>query len=465
MRQAAADCSAAGRAGEGESDVMISAFDAGREALRWVSGAAVPADGGATWPETRAAGAESGDHLYGGTAGVLVALAEARLSGIADFDDHARAAAGRLRSLVAARPGGGTPSATSDAPAAADAAGGGDAADGGDNGFYTGLSGYAVALGAWASVSGDSQAAEAARGAVRSIAAVADRGQPVSAYQDLLSGEAGILLVLLGIGDAAVRPAAAVIADRLIAEAEWPDGEPDWYAPEETSYYLPNFSHGAAGIAYALATASGPLERPDFLEIGLSAGRRLVRLGSRPDGTLAVPHSIPQQAWAAPVSYGWCHGPTGTVRLFELLDRLRPGEGWAAHAGAARRAVRASGLPERRYPGFWDNVGQCCGTAGVGEMALDRYQDTGDPQWLAWASLLARDVLDRCIADEAGVRWSQTEYTASPPELEPAVGWMQGAAGIAGWLLRLARLERDGATARRIWWPDRPAITRLAAAS
>jgi len=35
---------------------------------------------------------------------------------------------------------------------------------------------------------------------------------------------------------------------------------------------------------------------------------------------------------------------------------------------------------------------------------------------------------------------------------------MQGAAGIAGWLLRLARLRRDGVSAQRIWWPDRPAI-------
>ena len=112
-------------------------------------------------------------------------------------------------------------------------------------------------------------------------------------------------------------------------------------------------------------------------------------MGSRPDGTLAVPHSIPQQDWAAPVSYGWCHGPAGTVRLFELLGRLRPGEGWDDHAAAGRRAVRESGLPARLYPGFWDN-------------------------------------------------------------------WMQGAAGIASWLLRLARLQRDGASAQRIWWPDRP---------
>ncbi len=68
----------------------------------------------------------------------------------------------------------------------------------------------------------------------------------------------------------------------------------------------------------------------------------------------------------------------------------------------------------------------------------------------------ASEVLERCIADEAGVRWSHTEHGVSPPELEPAVGWMQGAAGIASWLLRLARVERDGASARRISWPDRP---------
>jgi lantibiotic modifying enzyme len=311
-------------------------------------------------------------------------------------------------------------------------------------------------LRAWAAVSGNTQAAEAAQAAVRGIAGLAERGQPVSAIRDLLSGEAGILLVLLGIGDPSTWPGAVLIADNLIAEADWLDGEPDWHVTEDTSFYLPNFSHGAAGIAYALAAAGGPLGRPDLLDVARSAARRLVRLGSRPDGTLAVPHSIPQQDWAAPVSYGWCHGPSGTVRMFDLLGRLRPGEGWADHAAACRRAVRESGLPARRYPGFWDNVGQCCGTAGVGEMALDRYQETGDAHWLAWAQALARDVLERCIVDQAGARWSQTEHTASPPELEPAVGWMQDAAGIASWLLRLARVERDGASAQRIWWPDRP---------
>ena len=211
--------------------MVISAFEAGREALRWVAGAALAADGGATWPETRAAGAPAADDLYAGTAGVLMALAEARLSGIADLDDHARAAGGRLRSLVAAQAGADAAQAAGDVvqedpaiPAAPDAT---------DFGLYSGLSGYAAALGAWASVSGDGPAADAARSAVRSIAAAAEGGQPLSTFRDLILGDAGSLLVLIGIGGAAERPAAAVIGDRLIAEAEWPDGEPDWRANED----------------------------------------------------------------------------------------------------------------------------------------------------------------------------------------------------------------------------------------
>jgi lantibiotic modifying enzyme len=421
---------------------VIAAFEAGREALRWVTDAAVAADGGLTWPETRAPGATLTDHLYSGTAGVLAALAEARLSGIADFDDHASAAAGRLRYLasVGSRAAAGE---TDDRP------------ENPDLGLYTGLSGMAVALQMWASVSGDDEAASASRAVVAEIGGIAVSGRPLSAYRDLLAGNAGILLTLIEIGGAAVRPAVSAIADRIVSEAQWVDGQPDWLLCPGDPMFLPNFSHGAAGIGFALAAASTALDRPDLLEIAVLAGERLVRLGSGPDGTLAVPHSIPLADPDAPVSYGWCHGPTGTVRLFQLLDRLRPAQGWAGYAEASRRTVRASGLPTRLYPGFWDNLGQCCGTAGVGEMALDRYQESASAQWLAWARVLASDVLDRRIEDEEGIRWSHTEHRLDPPELAPELGWMQGAAGIAGWLLRLARVERDGVSARRLQWPDR----------
>ena len=88
-------------------------------------------------------------------------------------------------------------------------------------------------------------------------------------------------------------------------------------------------------------------------------------------------------------------------------------------------------------------------------MALDHYQELRDPAWLEWTDVLARDVLDRAIRDDEGVRWSHTEHRRQPPDLPPTTGWMQGAAGIAAWLLRLTGVHED-ADARRIAWPDGP---------
>ncbi len=392
---------------------MDSACAAGYEALRWVAASAV-----------------ASDDLYEGTAGVLAAFAEARLGGITDFDDVAAAATARLRRVAAtagragARPG---------------------------TGLYTGLGGIAWALATWA----DPASARAARPLLAEIAGLTLAG-PDDGERDLLEGDAGVLLVLTELGDGDDLAAASMLADRIVASARWTGGGPDWPVAPDGDVSKPNFSHGAAGIGYALAAASTRLDRPDLLELAAAAGRRLVRLGTRPDGSLAVPFLVPPDPLEPDVSYGWCHGPAGTRRLFVLLGRLQPGQGWDEAADACLRAVRSSGLPARRYPGFWDNLGQCCGTAGVGELALDRYQETSEEKWLAWAGDLADDVLSRRIEDHAGVRWSHTEHRATPQELEPAAGWMQGAAGIAAWLLRLARVRREGPGADRLTWPDRP---------
>ncbi|HEX9064998.1 MAG TPA: lanthionine synthetase LanC family protein [Streptosporangiaceae bacterium] len=410
------------------------------ESLRWVTAAGVPAEGGLTWPETRLPGARRTDDLYDGTAGVLAALAQARLAGCTEFDDFAAAAAGRLAALA--------PDTVT------------------DPGLYTGLAGMAAALRMWFLTSGDRGALDAAQAMVRALAwrvsRTAEAGQPVSPWRDIMAGEAGILLVLVRAGDGDgtsdddVLAAAAAVADSLVAQATWTDGSPDWHPRADFPVFHPNFSHGLAGIGFALAASAGPLGRPDLLELAVLAGQRLVSLGQRPDGTLAVPHQFPPEGPEPALCYGWCHGPAGTLRLFELLVRLRPGQGWELQAEAARRAVRRSGLPARLHPGFWDNLGQCCGTAGVGEMALDRYQATGDASWLGWAAELAADVLARQTADPDGVRWSHTEHRVTPPELEPGTGFMQGAAGIAAWLLRLDLVSREGPGAPVPWWPDRP---------
>lgn len=431
-----------------DATVQHEARAAARAALRWVTDAGAEAAGGMTWPHTRAPGAPVTDDLYFGTAGVLAALAEARLGGLTEFDDHALAAAGRLRQIAAR---------SADVDESVCATELEPDADVPDLSLYTGLGGVAAALHMWGAASGDEQADNAARALVRTIAAraAAERGQ--LRWHDLMSGTAGVLLILVTLPGGSGQ-AAADVADQLIADAQWIDGLPDWYPRRDQHVFQPNFSHGLAGVGYALAAAGRTLARPDLLDIAALAARRLIQLGTQPDGSLAVPHSIPLADPRAPVSYGWCNGATGTLRLFELLDRAQPGGGWSRYADACRQAVRTSGLPARLYPGFWDNLGQCCGTAGVGEMALDHYQRTGDKDWLAWAETLAVDVLNRSITGESGVTWAHTEHRLDPPDVEPAVGYMQGTAGIASWLLRLSRVQRDGPDAAVAWWPDRPAI-------
>jgi hypothetical protein len=95
----------------------------------------------------------------------------------------------------------------------------------------------------------------------------------------------------------------------------------------------------------------------------------------------------------------------------------------------------AAGQPDSgaALPGVLDNLGRCCGTAGVGQVLIDRYQATGDTELLAWSQRLADDVIARRLSTPTGVTWSNFEHTATPPDLPPEPGFMQGSAGLAGW--------------------------------
>jgi hypothetical protein len=119
-----------------------------------------------------------------------------------------------------------------------------------------------------------------------------------------------------------------------------------------------------------------------------------------------------------------------------------------------------SGLPARRYPGFWDNVGQCCGSAGVADFLLGLYALTADSALLRFALTILDDILDRAVTDKRGTRWHNVEHTASPPELPAQTGWMQGAAGVGAALLRAHRVLIGAGTGP--WLPSWPFPTTVA---
>ena len=374
--------------------------------------------------------------VYEGTAGVLRAVAEAVLHDLDTWRPWGETLRDELLSATITASSGESIEELSSS----------------DLSLYLGSAGHAAALGTWAVAAGDSVARDGAR---RITARIAELEIPVG--YDVISGAAGVLPVLLASGQ---LEAAGRYADRLASVREYTDRGVFWRMGPGSSKILPNFAHGTAGVCYALTLAAQALHRPDLLDLAREGARTLLDVGRRDDGSVAVPYVfylqgalIPPEKNYESTQWGWCHGAAGTVQLFLRLAALEPG--WDDAVSGILRALRTSGLPQRLRPGFWDNVGQCCGTAGVGELALDRYQATRDEEWLAWAGELAADVMQHVTATSRGMCWSHIEYRAEQPVLPPQPGYLQGAAGVAAFLLRLERVRRDGSAAVRLPWPDR----------
>jgi hypothetical protein len=89
---------------------------------------------------------------------------------------------------------------------------------------------------------------------------------------------------------------------------------------------------------------------------------------------------------------------------------------------------------------------------------LDAAQDCADrarADTLLQAARVMGDALaERAIRDDAGARWRFLEHRLDRPLLAPGTSWMQGAAGIAAFLLRLARVTDDGLRAPVVDRPD-----------
>ncbi|MGB3440332.1 MAG: lanthionine synthetase LanC family protein [Actinophytocola sp.] len=268
---------------------------------------------------------------------------------------------------------------------------------------------------------------------------------PGTRVTDVVLGTAGVLLAAVW---ADARELGTLAADVLLAEAvEVPAGL-DWaYVPSrfrtDETVWMPNFSHGVAGISAALAVAGARFARPELVTAATRGAAHLLSLG---DG-FVVPQRIP--AGEEPIAHGWCHGGSGTSLLYLALDRAgvaevagRPPLEWHRRS---LHGVRTSGLPARLRPGFWDNDGRCCGTAGVGDIFLDSWCRGGDPDDLAFAVRLADALVERAVVDGPHAYWRFVEHRAEEPLLPPGIGWMQGAAGIAAFLFRISRVLQGSA--------------------
>jgi hypothetical protein len=423
--------------GAGEP-LAAQAEELGLLGAEWLLAQGRPAGAGLAWP-TRPGDEETNASLHQGTGGAVLTLLESRAHfGEDRFGDAA---------LLGAR------SVAEDV----------ESAD--HDSLYFGLAGSAFVLRTVQRELGDEQCGAAAD---RALARIRERfdGERWNPMFELFAGNAGIGLAALAVAD--LELASTAVAPYLKLADETPGGVNWPVRPSPPRSH--HIAHGTLGIALALAEVGRATGRADLVELALRGAADVVaRDEAGPEGFL-VAHSDPPHRpdIIERYSYGWCNGPAGDAIVFRLLGDVTGDRSWAALGDRCWHTLTTCGLPERLRPGFWDNSARCCGTAsvlatacdrlaaqaaGTGTAAVDAHDDTA-----AFAEVLVADIVARATVDAAGARWSNCEYKATPPELEPQTGWAHGNAGIVRELLRYARLRTGREAAYAFAMPDHPQV-------
>jgi len=415
-------------------------LDVARGALTWLRGQAIRTDAGLAWRT----GASSRDtqpieaNLYHGTSGIVMfLLAMHEVTGDAALLGDAQRTADDLLVRTAALRA--TPARDGLAPELC--------------GLYGTLPGAALALAAVARATDDARYREAAIAIARDIR---DAARPAggsvewNATYDASYGIASTALFLLHAAQtfapAELAPSLVEVASRgghrLIEVASHVDDGLHWPIGADHALRMPNFGHGTAGIGYVLATLHRHTRDPAFLDAAVRAGKYLRSVAHTDGDVFLVFHADPGGLDRYYLS--WCHGPPGTGRFLYRLAQVTADPVWMRLLEASARGVMTSGIPARTTSGFWNNVGQCCGSAGVADFMLSLYRITRRSEYLAFASTMMDDVLRRATHHaDGGLSWMHAEHRVLPAELSTQTGYMQGAAGIGAAFARLDAVLHD----------------------
>ncbi|NKB87275.1 MAG: lantibiotic modifying-like protein [Acidobacteria bacterium] len=423
-------------------------FAAAIQAGNWIRSTAIDSEAGRAWPADPLDTATVVTNLYTGTPGVVLFFLElASHTGDVGYLDDARAGADYLLARLVADPSPGEDGAVVDATVQS-------------AGLYTGVAGVGFALHQTYRATGEAKYLAGAERAVAAIHAQArehDAGVDWIDSTDIVSGAAGTGLFLLyaarEMGDAASLELAESAGRLLLTQAEEGEGGASWRINADYPRVMPNFSHGTAGVAYYMAALYEATGEVAFLDAATSGARQLLALAETEGDICLVFHHSPDGENLQYLS--WCHGPAGTARTFYKLYELTGDPEWMDWVRRSANGVYQSGVPEQLTEGFWNNVGQCCGSAGVAEFSLAMHRLTADREHLGFAQRVADDLLARATVSPEGLMWVQAENRVQPDFLVAQTGYMQGAAGIGILLLHMDAAVR-GEPHQGIVFPDAP---------
>jgi lantibiotic biosynthesis protein len=239
---------------------------------------------------------------------------------------------------------------------------------------------------------------------------------------DVISGSAGAIAVLLNLHrrshGARLLETAIQHGDLLLAEALREDHGWSWKTIE-ASRNLTGFSHGAAGIGWALAELYGVSGETRFCHAALEAFR-YERSCWNPEERNWPDFRADQPAY--PVF--WCHGAAGIgfsrLRAWELLRE----EELLAEARLALATVR-DGM------GSLGNYSLCHGEFGNADLLIYASQLLGEEAWLAPVHAAAEQAFEHF--ERRSVPWP-----CGLPDANETPDLMLGLAGIGHFYLRMA---------------------------
>lgn len=403
------------------------------QVARWIRASVVQTEDGMTWPAVPGDNETINNTLYNGTPGVVLFFLEAfHATGDEGYLEDARIGADYLLATLDMEKGAG---------------------------LYVGLSGIGYCL---EETYKATKELPYRQGVLRCLdflkewAEEKETGIQWGETTDIISGNTGTGLFLLYLTEEWEDESALAMA-KQVGEQLLEVGIPaavgtKWAMNPQYPRLMPNFSHGTAGIAYFLACLYRKTDEQKYLDGALAGAEYLKSVAKTDDNVCLIFHHEPE---GEDLFYlGWCHGPVGTARLFYRLFQITNKQEWMEWVEKGARGVLDSGIPDREVPGFWNNVGVCCGSAGVADFFLSLFHVTQKQEYLDFVQKLTEQILNKATRDESGMWWLQAEHRSRPDFLQAQTNLMQGAAGIGWWLLRLEEYERGQQP--RLVLPDNP---------
>ncbi|GAA2803402.1 type 2 lanthipeptide synthetase LanM family protein [Saccharopolyspora taberi] len=249
---------------------------------------------------------------------------------------------------------------------------------------------------------------------------------------DVFHGVAGIIPVMLGLPGDRGLDLAHRCAEHLLRHGEERDGTLSWPSstPEEVDSNLTGFSHGAAGIGWALISLGARTGRPDYVE----AGRKAFAYE-------ALHFDTDEQDWydlrRSPGGFvrrqrhfanAWCNGAAG-IGLSRIASWAALGRTDELLMREARQALSAT---VRNFPQLRNHT-LCHGMSGNAELLLRFALLNSEPAFQLEANVQVQD-LWRSL-DDAELGNGEASASFFP-------GLMLGISGFGMHLLRLAHPDR-----------------------